>query len=211
VDVKKGLTPYCHQTNQETTLFGHVRELIRYFGVFGIIFTLSLLVACNSSNRFYSDKYYLEVELPPGWAAVEGPENLCSLHYEGQVAFNSWGQNNFWARAVSTGSSGEYTGSIAYSASLVASQIPDGGAYVALVSTDSPPYIGDSPTEYELNDLSGLYQPHDWRQDSASHAYFKTFYRDGSELQLEICCHSDASDETVAELNDLLQSWRFCR
>ena len=42
-------------------------------------------------------------------------------------------------------------------------------------------------------------------------AYFKTFYINGSELQLEIYCHSDVSDETVTELNDLLRSWRFLR
>ncbi|HEY40585.1 MAG TPA: hypothetical protein G4O18_01855 [Dehalococcoidia bacterium] len=205
----KCLIPYYPQTAQQAGFFRHVRGIIEYLGVFGAILTLLLLVACNSGNKFCSDKYHIEVELPPGWAAVEGPENLFSLRYEGLVAFNSWGQNDFWARAVDMGSSDKYTASIAYSASLVASQIPSGGAYVALVNTDSPPYI-DSPTEYELNDLSGLYQPHDWREVGAS-AYFKTFYRNGSEFQLEIYCHPDASDETLAELNDLLLSWRFLR
>jgi len=41
---------------------------------------------------FRSDKYHLEVQLPTGWAAVEGPEILTPTgHMEGQVAFNNWG------------------------------------------------------------------------------------------------------------------------
>jgi len=42
-------------------------------------------------NQFRSDKYYLTVELPEGWAGIEGPECLVWLcHIEGDVAFNSW-------------------------------------------------------------------------------------------------------------------------
>lgn len=81
---------------------------------------------------------------------------------------------------------------------------------MALVEISSPPYINHPPPEYELDDLSGLYQPHDWREVGAS-ACFKTFYRNGSELQLEIYCNPDALDETFTELNDLLRSWRFLR
>jgi len=52
-----------------------------------------------------------------------------------------------------------------------------------------------------------LYQPQDWRQDSA--ATFIQFYKWGRDLRLEISYHPDASDKTVAELNNLLASWRF--
>ncbi len=169
-----------------------------------IVASALFLVTCN---RFYSDKYDIEVQLPSGWAAVEGPENLVLPRYEGLVAFNSWGQDDFWARGVNYDTD---THSIIYSPYVVAAQVPNGGAYVALVEISGPPYINHPPPEYELGDLSGLYQPHDWREVGAS-ACFKTFYRNGIQLQLEIYCHPDASDETVTELNDLLRSWRFVR
>jgi hypothetical protein len=65
------------------------------------------------------------------------------------------------------------------------------------------------PDEYTQNDLSGLYQPHDWREDSATYAYFKSFYRHDSWLDLFVACSQNATDDTVDELNDLLQSCRF--
>jgi hypothetical protein len=154
-------------------------------------------------GTFRSDDFYLKVDLPTRWAAAEGPEYLAHP-FEGQVAFNIWGEGGFWAREVRTGSSSTY------GPQTVMSQIPEGGAYVALVRIWGPPRPDDyDPTEYNLDDLSELCQPHDWRQDSATDAQFIQFYKWGRDLRLEIACHPGASDETVDELNNLLASWRF--
>jgi len=159
---------------------------------------------------FRSDELYLEVQLPPGWAAVEGPEGFLES-FHGQVAFNSWGQEDFWAREVLIEKTADHE-TYRYSTQTVMDQIPKGGAYVALVSISGPQAVAHSispPPEYALNDLSGLWQPHDCREDAESGAQFMEFYKWGRDLRLEVACHCKASDETVAELNDLLQSWRF--
>lgn len=157
----------------------------------------------TESGVYHSEEGDLTISLPDGWVAVEGPEYL-THPYDGQVAFNSWGENGFWAREVRTGSSSSYSTQIAMS------QILEGGAYVALVRIWGPPRMPDyAPPEYTPDDLSGLCQPHDWRQDSATDAQFIQFYKWGRDLRLEVACHPGASDKTVAELNDLLESWRF--
>lgn len=159
---------------------------------------------------FHIDQFNIEVQLRPGWAAVEGPTSLRIPRSEGLISFNSWGQDDFWAYAIQDNNP-DGSVSLHYGPSEVASQVRKGGAYVALVMTSGPPRaIGSElPIEYALDDLSGLYQPHDWRQDSATWAYFKAFYRDDSDLTLVIACHTNASDETVDRLNELLKTWRF--
>jgi hypothetical protein len=198
------------------------RLSIRLILVTLVLCSVVLSAACNknistsrtesvtiSPGLFHSDQYNIEVQLPSGWAAAEGPGDLGIVREEGLVSFNNWGQNNFWARAkITDNPDGSRT--IEYGPHIVASQVPVGGAYVALLHISGPPRaLDDQPTEYTLDDLSGLYQPHDWRQDSANYAYFKTFYKNNSDLTLVIACHKNASDETVAQLNELLRSWRF--
>lgn len=160
-------------------------------------------------GQFRSDEFHLQVQLPEGWAATEGPERLTmTAHLNGQVAFNSWGQEDFWARAVRLRGS-DNTSSYRYGPEDAMSQIPEGGAYVALVIESGPPGFELEPPEYNHSDLSGLYQPHDWRQDSVTRAQFMPFSKWGQVLELEVACHPDASDKTVDQLNELLQSWKF--
>jgi hypothetical protein len=185
------------------------KKLIVWPGII-LLAVLIVLSGCRgkentaTGNRlFRSEEFYLSVQLPQGWAGAEGPEDLAKP-FEGQVAFNSWGEADFWAREVHSGDSS------VYSRETVMSQIPDAGAYIALVQVINfnPPGL-DSPEEYILNDLSGLIQPHDWRQDASSVAQFMDFYKWGRYLRLEVGCNAEASDATVAGLNDLLQSWEF--
>jgi hypothetical protein len=119
------------------------------------------------------------------------------------VAFSSWGQAGFWAREVVEGNSHKY------GPEIMMSQLPAGGAYVALVEINGPAIVGESPPEYLPNDLGGLFTPHDWRQDGLPNAQFTSFYKWGRSLELEIGCKAEASYATVAALNELLQSWRF--
>ena len=70
--------------------------------IVAIIFA-SILVAsafgCNIESpaivtigpgQFRSGEFHLQVQLPDGWMAVEGPERLVTTgHLQGQVAFNS--------------------------------------------------------------------------------------------------------------------------
>jgi len=158
---------------------------------------------------FRSDEFYLQVDLPTGWVAAEGPEFLLKS-LEGQVAFNSWGQEDLWVREVRT-EHPDGTTSYTYRPHDVMSQIPEGGAYISLLriwGPPPPPEDYEPPDEYATSDLSRLNQPHDWRQDTTA-AQFKEFHKWGRYLMVLIACHPDASDETVAHLNDLLQSWRF--
>lgn len=157
------------------------------------------------SGNFRSDKSFLTVNVPAGWGTADGPESLApNGHLWGQVAFNNWGENAFWARAIQTGNGSQY------SPQTVMQQIPDGGAYVVLVRTQRPPPMpGTDPPEYTLNDFSGLLKPHDWRLDARNVPQYFNFFKWGRALGLEIVCRDDASDATVSQLNDLLLSWRF--
>jgi hypothetical protein len=210
---RKCMTRHHIKINKKLNVLEHVNYSIKYFIMIILLFFLPLLSNCTINfvsigpGIFHSDKYNLEIKLPSGWAAVEGPETLFrSGSLEGMVSFNSWAQNNFWARGSNNNSE-----SSVYNGSIIASQIPQGEAYVALVAENGPPYIGKPLPEYKFNDLSGLYKPHDWRQDNTFSAYIKTFSRGGAILELEVYCHPNASDETLTALNNLLQSWRFLK
>lgn len=152
---------------------------------------------------FRSSQIYSIVQVPAGWGAADGPETLAKP-FEGQAAFNSWGEKDFWAREIRN------YASLTYSVWTVKQQVPDDGAYMAIVQIYPPGgEVSDPPAEYTLNDLSGLCQPHDWREEAASGAHFIDFYKWRRFLRLEICCNAGASDATVDALNDLLQSWKF--
>ena len=62
---------------------------------------------------------------------------------------------------------------------------------------------------YPPRTLQNDYTPHDWRLDSSDQATVIPLDRNGAALSLFIVCKADASDETVAQLNDLLASWYF--
>ena len=179
-----------------------------FMGIMILVLGLGLL-SCSDYSNYTSASYGLEVNLPDGWAAVETGD-LGIMHEEGLISFNSRGQKDFWARAKTTYNPDGSPKSVESSPAIVASQIPVGGAYIALVATSGPPnFGGEKPTEYALNDLSGLYQPHDWRQDTVAFAYFKGFYKAGTGLTLFVACSQNATDETVSQLNALLKSWKF--
>jgi hypothetical protein len=164
------------------------------------------LAASPTSNTqlFRSDQFYFTIQLSQDWAVAEGPESLFQSKIKGYVAFNSWGLKGFWARAVETANGFTYGGE------ALLSQIPAGEAYIVLdenVSLAAPPDY-EHPA-YTLVDLSGLFTPHDWRQDASAQAQSFSLFKWDRYLVFYIACRSDASDSTVNELNHLLQSWKF--
>jgi hypothetical protein len=181
-----------------------------------IVVILSLIfgaLSCSADSlkvyNYTSEHYGIKITLPGGWAAAEDG-NLGIMHEKGLVAFNSWGQKDYWARAKTTYSSDGSPSSVESSPYIVAAQIPPGGAYVALVEISGPPPSSDNlPPEHNRDDLSGLFQAHDWRQDGSGSVYYKNFYKAGSDLILVVACSQNATDKTVAQINDLLKSWRF--
>jgi len=155
----------------------------------------------QSEGPFRSNSFHLEVLLPPGWAAVEGPEELAHP-YTGLVAFNSWNAPGFWAPQVTTGNSA------IYNSKSVLGQMPDGGAYIVLIHFSGGPPLPPEQygPEYEPQDLGGLWREADCRKRGAT--YFD-FFKWGRSLRLEVYCQPKASDETAAAVNALLASWRF--
>ncbi len=144
----------------------------------------------------------VSVQLPPGWARVDQPElGIPTSHIEGIVAFNSWGNQSFCATVVRTGNHYEY------SPETILQQVKDGGAYVILQQTITPPIPPSEPqpTEYAGNDLYGLWKPF----DTLPEPQFISFYKWGKPFGLVIVCDPNASEETIRQLNDLLASWRF--
>lgn len=208
-----------------------MRKILIIMVVLVSLFPLMLSVtSCNGENQETTTQpttsisitpdvslyhqYSIEVELPPGWRRVDGPKYIMH-HQEMQVAFNSWGQDDFQTQAIQDKNPDGSIKSIHYNPGIAASQIPDGGAYVSLERiTFDPPILGqntptNSSNEYNLDDLSGLYQPHDWRKDSATYAFYKEFFKGGSRYSLVIVCTQNATDETADNLNKLLRSWKF--
>ena len=154
----------------------------------------------QSVGPFRSDRFHLQVTLPAGWAAVEGPESL-ARPFTGLVAFNSWNAPGFWAREVTTGNTSTY------SPDSVLRQMPGDGAYVVLIHlSGGPPLPAEQyGPEYEREDLGDLWKEQDCRRGAT---YFD-FFKWGRVLRLEVYCKPNASDETAAAVNALLAGWRF--
>jgi len=82
-------------------------------------------------------------------------------------------------------------------------QIPEGGAYVSLLRFGGtgggppPPLDYVPPPDSVSEDLSNLWQTHDWRQDSATDAQFKEFFKWGQWLEMWVACRPEASDKNV--------------
>lgn len=154
---------------------------------------------------FRSEANHLEVTVPDGWAAYEGQEYIANP-FTGVVAFNSWGEQGFWAPEVVTQQSDEVT-TYSYGVEDVLPQIPQDGVYIVLVwQSGGPPPEEGSFVEYVENDLSGLWRPLDCRRSGGRYLDFYKFERI---LRLEIYCGPQASDTTVEAANSLLSSWRF--
>ena len=153
--------------------------------------------------NYHAPDYPVSLWLPPGWASAN--ETFLMFHEDGLVAFNSWGEPGFWALPEKKYSDG--SGSVTYSSKIIASRIPPGGAYVSLVWLAGPPAGFELRWPWPPHTLD--YTPHDWRQDASYEAVRIEMQRHGKALFLYIVCKSDASDATVAALNDLLASWRF--
>ncbi|MCL7453405.1 MAG: hypothetical protein M8467_10200 [Anaerolineae bacterium] len=170
---------------------------------------LVLLAACATPTPeaapFRSDRFNLEVALPTGWQAAEGPA-LLARPFSGLVAFNSWGEAGYWAAEVKTQQGGS-----TYGPQGILGQVPDGGAYIALIHFAGGPLVSweDYGPEYERGDLGTLWQAHDCRE--AGGATWVDFSKWGRRLRLEVYCGAGATDATVAEVNELLASWRFDR
>jgi len=154
-----------------------------------------------SSRKYYSDQAYLTVDLPTNWAVSDGGEYLAHS-LDGIVAFYSWNQTDFWAKAVQTGNI------VTYSLFTIRDQVPDGGAYVVLSRVWGPPLLPDHfPDEYTSTSLNSLLN---WdyiskRNDGQSLQFFKW----GRYMQVDIWCNEYASNTTLSELKVLLESWQF--
>jgi hypothetical protein len=190
--------------------------MVRVSRVWLLCALVAIAAACGASEvgvdgapqpspaLFRSDAYHLQVTLPPGWAAAEGPEWL-ARPFTGLLAFNSWGEAGFWAPEVKTANAATY------SPQSTLSQVPGGEAYVVLLHFSGGPVMDPAAygPEYEREDLTGLWSSGDCRE--AGGATYAEFYKWGRLLRLEVYCQPDASEATAAAVNDLLASWRFDR
>jgi len=159
--------------------------------------------ASTPETNYVAPGYPLKVRLPSGWAAAG--DTFLMFHENGLAAFNSWGEPGFWAQPQKEYSDG--SGSVTYSPAIIASCVPPGGAYVSLVWLSGPPSGFELRWPWPPRKLD--YTPHDWRTDASNAAASLEMQRHGKYLYLYVVCKNDASDETVAALNDLLASWRF--
>ena len=96
-------------------------------------------------------------------------------------------------------------------------QLPPGGALVILLrdisgvgeihAQDEPEYLGD---DLKGLDLGTLWKTRDCRiGDRLAGVIRAPFVKQRSFFDLRVYCRPDASDETVAQVNSLLESWRF--
>ncbi len=174
-----------------------------------------LLAACSPAaltsspapTHYRSEANHVEVDLPAGWAVSEGPEFI-ARPFEGLLAFNSWGKEGFWTHQVKTETeSGEgYT----YDREAVLGQVPADGAYIVLLELSGGPKQSpeDYGPEYEAQDLHGLLLADDCRKGDPTSP---GFYKWGRYLGLGVYCGKEVSDQIAAEVNQLLESWRFDR
>ncbi len=150
---------------------------------------------------FRPDQFPMEVALPPGWTAAEGPKSLAPP-FTGVLAINSWGEADFWAPAIMEADSSTYWPLQALA------RVPGGGAYVVMIADyDYASRVQEYGSEHESRELTSLWEPRDCRD--AGGASWVTFLKWGRLFRLEVYCPSDASDETAAAVDSLIASWRF--
>ncbi|MEA3377063.1 MAG: hypothetical protein U9R72_12795 [Chloroflexota bacterium] len=131
--------------------------------------TGALLIVCactkppGERRHFRSDQFYLEATLPPGWAAAEGPTSL-ARPFTGWVAFNSWGDADFWAPEVVTET--EQGIHASYGPEDVLGQLPPDGGYVVLSHLSGGPVRAaeEYGPEHERQDLGTLWEQSDCRE-----------------------------------------------
>ena len=157
---------------------------------------------------FRSDEFHLEISLPPGWAAVEGPQYLAKP-FSGWAAFNSWGEPGFWITEVEkkTADGTSYS----YNPRDIMERIPEGGAYLVLIDhAGGPPFTEENyGPERVQNDLADLWRDQDCRREGDPIGFtMLNFYKWGRLMRLEVYCARQATDETAAQVNYLLASWR---
>lgn len=181
--------------------------LLTLIGLLAACTPIPITTSKQGSPHYRSETNHLEVDLPPGWAASEGPEFLAKP-FEGLLAFNSWGQENFWVRQVET----KTADGVAYTYSLetVLGQIPSDGAYIVLIDfAGGPrPATEDYGPEHKSQDLNDLWTEKDCRAEGP---VSMNFYKWGRLLSLQVYCGTKASDDVYVEVNQLLESWCFDR
>jgi hypothetical protein len=185
----------------------------RHWRYWPCLSALALLVAaCGGAIApspappgYHSATAHLQVALPPGWAAAEGPTQL-ARPFEGWVAFNSWGQAGFWAPELARGHGLEYNDD------TVMQQMPAGGAYIVLVNENGGPMpLLEDYVDYAPADLGGVWHNHDCRSAAGGETNWHNFSKWGYTFILAVYCQPTASDATAAAVNALLDSWRFDR
>ena len=168
----------------------------------------------ETRQRFdvFAKQVPVEVSVPPGWGIADEPQGLTVFSHDGELAFNSWGEDEFMVHEVRTGCCSSVFGPETNMA-----QLPAGGALVILLrdisgmgevhAQDEPEYPGD---DLKGLDLGTLWQTTDCRiGDRLAGVNRAPFVKQKSFFDLQVYCRPDASDETVAQVNSLLESWRF--
>jgi hypothetical protein len=184
--------------------------------VLGMLVLGSVAIACGTRPPiawptatptpavFRSEQHHLTVDLPPGWAAAEGPQLLVRPS-TGLVALNSWGDPGFWARGVKVGTVYRYGGR------WITDQLADGGVYVVLEEINGPSAPPEQyGPEYDRVDLEGLWVGKaPWEKCPVYQEESLSFYKWGRLLRLGVYCRADVPDETLVELRTVLSEWRF--
>ncbi|HEX9617740.1 MAG TPA: hypothetical protein VGA03_10010 [Anaerolineales bacterium] len=147
--------------------------------------------------QFRSERYHLNVALPSSWAAVEGKESL-EPGFSGWVAFNSWGEEGFWARAAG------------YTPGSVLDQLPADGAYIVLAVQESEaPEEGYGPEQTEP-ELETFWTGKGCQEAGEPAGYSPArFFKWGRLMRLEVICGRRVSEETAGAVTALLESWNF--
>jgi hypothetical protein len=182
-----------------------------------ILLASGVLVACSTVTtagptptiatiHYRSEANQLEVDIPSGWAVAEGPEFLAKP-FEGLLAFNSWGQKDFWVGQEET----QTDNGIAYTFGneTVLRHIPSDGVYIVLINFAGP-YSPPSKygPEHKQQDLNDLWATKDCREEGA---IVLSFYKWGTNLNLDIYCGSKVSKDLSSRVNQFIQSWSFDR
>jgi hypothetical protein len=170
-----------------------------------LIAGLLFLCACTGppaeEERFRSDQFHLEVALPPGWAAAEGPTYLAKP-FTGWVAFNSWGEANFWATEVVTET--DQGGQASYGPEDVFGQLPRDGAYVVLTHLSGGPFLPAEQygPEHEGQGLADLWTKSDCREgDTHAGTTVVPFFKWGRRLRLEVYCAPSGASQKFLGYN----------
>jgi hypothetical protein len=155
---------------------------------------------------FHSEQFHLSVDVPVGWAIVEGPETI-HRRRDALIALNNLGRKDFWVQAHETSSSSSY------GPPEIRAQLPDGAVYVEIAWSWAPPSPPEQYREMEAQDLAAIRDTGRWQVTPFAvgelTSYYLHFQKWGYDWEVMLYLSEPVEERTREQAMAILDSIHF--